>query len=257
MNGRLRESPVIRAEEDSRKDHIDQHLRIEMTRALLSCGWMALSNFIELKHNFGGRKFQKTLRVRIRLYNLPHEYWNEETFAQIGNKLRTFIKEDEAITNNDYNMYARICIYWQHMHPLPKMVELRTGEGIWKQTIEVEENIELCKLCKSFGHPRSKCSSQSKGKGLAKEGLNEALLSKERVFLMEDANFLDSMVCRRDQMLLPEREEIFDLQFLWSKNCNEERDQQSEEVLGNNLDGPWNQNEALVIENLLVSNATQ
>ncbi|GLJ45757.1 hypothetical protein SUGI_0962890 [Cryptomeria japonica] len=128
----------------------------------------------------------------IRLYNLQHEYWNEETFAQIGNKLGTFIKVDEAITSNDYNMYARICIYWQDTHPLPRMVELKTGEGVWKQMLEV-------------------------------------------------------------------REDKFDSHFLWSKVGNEDQDQQSEEALGNNLDGPWNQsvNETLVIENLLVSNATQ
>lgn len=82
----------------------------------------------------------------IRMYNLPHEYQNMKTLQQIGNRLGTFVKVDEVIESKDYSMYARLCILWQAEHPLPKIVELRTDEGVWKHSVDVEEHIDMCKV---------------------------------------------------------------------------------------------------------------
>lgn len=90
--------------------------------------------------------------IQVRLYNFPHEYWNEDTLKVIGDKLGKFLKADEAIERKDFNMYARICIEWKPHPPLPHAVEIRTSEGIWWQGIEVEEIIEQCKKCRAWDH---------------------------------------------------------------------------------------------------------
>lgn len=118
----------------------------------------------------------------ICLYNLSHEYWDEETLREIGNKLGTFVKEDEVILNKDFSMYARICILWQAAHPLPRMVELKSGEGTWRQLLEMEEEVEMCSLCKGVGHPVGECSQWEKGKDSSLNTTNDILFLREAQF---------------------------------------------------------------------------
>ncbi|GLJ55487.1 hypothetical protein SUGI_1191560 [Cryptomeria japonica] len=102
----------------------------------------------------------------IKLYNLPHEYWDIETLKLIGDKLGGFLKADEALEVDEYNMYARICIQWQVAHPLPQYIELQSGEGVWRQPVEVEDLIDAYALCKKKGHLETECQSTAKGKNL-------------------------------------------------------------------------------------------
>lgn len=83
--------------------------------------------------NFDPKKEEiENVLVWVRLYKLPRKYWDIETLKMIGNKLGVFLKADEALEVNEFNMYARICIQWQSIHPLPKYVELKSIEGVWR-----------------------------------------------------------------------------------------------------------------------------
>ncbi|XP_059071429.1 uncharacterized protein LOC131866352 [Cryptomeria japonica] len=115
--------------------------------------------------------------VWIRLYNLPHEYWKEEVFKVIGDELGRFIKSDEAIDKLDSCIYARVCIMWKPHPGLPKAVEIRSLEGLWRQEIEVEEIMVKCKSCKEWGHEEPNCKASQKGKGRADRALEDQLLA--------------------------------------------------------------------------------
>jgi len=50
---------------------------------------------------------------------LPHEYWEEEILAGIGNTLDTFMKIVEATKQGKYTSYAQIYIYMNVSVPIP------------------------------------------------------------------------------------------------------------------------------------------
>ncbi|XP_057850395.2 uncharacterized protein LOC131060950 [Cryptomeria japonica] len=106
------------------------------------------------------------VHVWLRLYNLPREYWNEDFFQALGNKMGFFIRADEAIETKDFSMYARICIGWKPHYPLPEQVEIITNAGQWLQKIEMEESNETCQLCKKEGHSEETCLIGPKGKAV-------------------------------------------------------------------------------------------
>ncbi|XP_057852570.2 uncharacterized protein LOC131062848 [Cryptomeria japonica] len=104
--------------------------------------------------------------IWLHLYNLPKEYWNEESFQAIGNKLGFYIKANETIESKDFSMYARICISWKPHFPLPAHIEIITNAGQWLHKIEVEETSERCKYCKKDGHTENTCPIGPKGKNV-------------------------------------------------------------------------------------------
>ncbi|XP_057852253.1 uncharacterized protein LOC131062575 [Cryptomeria japonica] len=118
-------------------------------------------NFNQLKAHL------EEVPIWLRLYNLSREYWNEETFMNIDNKMGFYIKSDEAIEAKDFNMYVRICIGWKPHFPLPNTIEINTNEGCWLQEVEVEENLERCKLCEKEGHSAEICFIDPKRKFVA------------------------------------------------------------------------------------------
>ncbi|GLJ30001.1 hypothetical protein SUGI_0593110 [Cryptomeria japonica] len=121
----------------------------------------------DLRSNFDPKKEEiSQIPLWICLYSLPHEYWDMETLKLIGDKLGGFLKADEALEVNEFNMYARICIQWQAMHPLPQFIELKLGEGVWRQSIEVEDLVDVCALCKKNGHSEAECLNLKKGNNL-------------------------------------------------------------------------------------------
>ncbi|GLJ16340.1 hypothetical protein SUGI_0276490 [Cryptomeria japonica] len=83
-------------------------------------------------------------------------------------------------------------------HPLPKTVELRIDEGVWKQSVGVEEYIDICKNCRGVGHPENECRHLAKGKGLEQDALTDMLLVKEDFFSAEDLGVLHAMSHSRD-----------------------------------------------------------
>ena len=68
--------------------------------------------------------------IWIRLYNIPNEYWNENTLKVTGNKLGTFVKMDQAVETKDFSIYVWICILWLVAHPLLEMIELIARENV-------------------------------------------------------------------------------------------------------------------------------
>lgn len=116
------------------------------------------------------------------LYNLPKEYWNEESFQAIGNKLGFYIKADEAIESKYFSIYAQICIGWKPHDPLPADIEIITNEGEWLQNIEIEETSERCKYCKKDGHSKDTCLIGPKGKNV------ETRIQEEVIFFVRKEN---------------------------------------------------------------------
>lgn len=116
------------------------------------------------------------IHVWIRLYNLPHEYWKEEVFKSISDKLGRFIKSDEAIDKLNSCMYARIYVMLKPHPGLPKIVEITSPMVLWRQEIEVEEIMVKCKLCKDWGHEDHDCQAGQKGKGREDHTLEEQLI---------------------------------------------------------------------------------
>ena len=48
----------------------------------------------------------KEILILVRLYNLLYEYWHEETLKALDDKLGKFIKFDETIEKENFNMYT-------------------------------------------------------------------------------------------------------------------------------------------------------
>lgn len=95
---------------------------------------------------------QEEVPIWLRIYNLSREYWNEETFQMIGNKLGFYIKSNEAIEKKYFSTYARICIGWKPHSHLPAWLEINTSVGCWVQQIKVEDKLEKIIMCGKEGH---------------------------------------------------------------------------------------------------------
>ncbi|XP_057860936.2 uncharacterized protein LOC131069494 [Cryptomeria japonica] len=130
--------------------------------------------------------------VWLTLYNLPKEYWNEEFFQTLGNKLGFYIKVDEAIESKDFSMYARICIRWKPYYPVPEQVEIITNAGQWLQNIEVEESNKICKHCNKERHMEETCLISPKGKTV------ETTIEDEVTFYMNKENTRKEMRSNED-----------------------------------------------------------
>ncbi|GLJ29557.1 hypothetical protein SUGI_0582960 [Cryptomeria japonica] len=122
---------------------------------------------------------EKTL-IWIKLPGLPQEYKDSETLKQIGNHLGEFVMSEELVDPADYNMISRLCINWQTVHNRPDTLEIKTGMGVWKQKIMLEEDMELCAKCTNKIHPPGFCNTETKGKERMQQ-----LLEKEIIRLTE------------------------------------------------------------------------
>lgn len=90
--------------------------------------------------------------VWIRMYSLPVEYWREETLADIGNKLGSFIKVATETKTRKYTSYARICVKMHLTKTLADMVSLFHDDYEWKQTLDYEHIPFRCRKCHEHGH---------------------------------------------------------------------------------------------------------
>ncbi|GLJ10193.1 hypothetical protein SUGI_0123760 [Cryptomeria japonica] len=106
---------------------------------------------------------EKTL-IWIKLPGLPQEYKDADTLKQIGNHLGEFVKAEELVDPSDFNMIYRICVNWQTVHNVPDTLEIKTGMGIWKQKIKLEEEMESCAKCSNKIHPPEFLQSRNKRK---------------------------------------------------------------------------------------------
>jgi len=90
--------------------------------------------------------------VWIRMYSLPVEYWKEETLADIGNKLGTFIKVAAETKSRKYTSYARICVQMHLTKALADSVSLFHDDFEWIQPLDYEHIPFRCRKCHEHGH---------------------------------------------------------------------------------------------------------
>ncbi|GLJ32612.1 hypothetical protein SUGI_0656070 [Cryptomeria japonica] len=70
-------------------------------------------NFDSWKHKMDGSL------VKVRIYNLPFEYWEEYILKEIGEKLGTRTQIDKKMEDNRFGTYARIFLSLIPFPPLP------------------------------------------------------------------------------------------------------------------------------------------
>ncbi|GLJ11267.1 hypothetical protein SUGI_0150000 [Cryptomeria japonica] len=93
--------------------------------------------------------------VWIRLYNLPIEYWRDQSLEKIGNSLGTLLEIDEEIVEKDLYTYARLKIV--AVKEIPSVIILISSKGKWKHQVEIEKGIMVCNRCGSRFHAGFKC----------------------------------------------------------------------------------------------------
>jgi len=113
--------------------------------------------------------------VWIRMYSLPVEYWKEETLADIGNKLGTFIKVAAETKTRKYTSYARICMQMHLTKTLADSVSLFHDDFEWIQTLDYEHIPFRCRKCHVHGHLFRDCPLNQQSKASP----NETLIDSE------------------------------------------------------------------------------
>ena len=95
--------------------------------------------------------------IWIRLYSLPHEFWNEEVFSGIGNTLGSYIKTTKITQQKRYTTFARICIYLDVLGAIPKSIALTYEDSEWLQTLDYEFIPFRCRKFHEHGHLYRDC----------------------------------------------------------------------------------------------------
>jgi len=98
------------------------------------------------------------------MYSLPVEYWREETLADIGNKLGTFIKVATETKTRKYTSYARICVKMHLTKTLADSVSLFHDDFEWKQPLYYEHIPFRCRKCHEHGHLFRDCPLNAQSK---------------------------------------------------------------------------------------------
>ena len=102
--------------------------------------------------------------VWIRMYSLPMEYWKEDTLADIGNKLGTFITTATETKTRRYTSYARICVQMHLKTSLADSVSLSHDDYEWIQPLDYEHIPFRCRKCHEHGHLFRDCPLNMKTK---------------------------------------------------------------------------------------------
>lgn len=105
--------------------------------------------------------------VWIRMYSLPAEYWKEETLADIGNKLGTFIRVAAETKTRKYTSYARICVLMHLTNALADTVKLYHDDYEWTQSLDYEHIPFRCRKCHEHGHLFRDCPLNVQSKAAA------------------------------------------------------------------------------------------
>ena len=80
------------------------------------------------------------------------EYWKEDTLADIGNKLGTFITAATKTKTRRYTSYARICVQMHLTTALADSVSLFHDDYEWIQPLDYEHIHFRCRKCHEHGH---------------------------------------------------------------------------------------------------------
>ncbi|GLJ47042.1 hypothetical protein SUGI_0993350 [Cryptomeria japonica] len=93
--------------------------------------------------------------VWIRLFNLPIEYWSDQSLEKIGRTLGILLEIDEGIIERDLYTYARLKI--AAAKKIPQSITLLSMDGEWTQNIAIEKEIKPCTKCGSRLHQTESC----------------------------------------------------------------------------------------------------
>ncbi|GLJ11390.1 hypothetical protein SUGI_0155230 [Cryptomeria japonica] len=123
------------------------------------------------------KKMNDECPVWIRLYSLPFEYWSEECLKAIGNRLGQTLNIDMG--DDDLIHYARIQIIL--IEEIPRVINLKSSQGVWIQKLEKEETKFYCCKCKRRNRFEKDCGIPIRKEWRAKEveRANEAQEEKE------------------------------------------------------------------------------
>lgn len=92
--------------------------------------------------------------IWISLYNLPIEYWGEVYLEKIGRMLGTVLEVD---FDDERDLCKIVRIWVAAVRKIPEVVFLRTTNGIWRQSVEVENVTSPCERCGSNHHNQEQC----------------------------------------------------------------------------------------------------
>ncbi|GLJ36630.1 hypothetical protein SUGI_0736970 [Cryptomeria japonica] len=93
--------------------------------------------------------------VWVRLFNLPIKYWGDSSLEWISRNLGTLLEIDEEIIEKDLYTYARMKI--AVVQKITDHITLVTANGKWRQSVEVEDDINPCYKCGSLLHQGGNC----------------------------------------------------------------------------------------------------
>ncbi|KAK2637512.1 hypothetical protein Ddye_032304 [Dipteronia dyeriana] len=103
--------------------------------------------------------------VWVKLFNIPHEYWNEEGLSHIARAVGKPLYADGLTESMKRISFARVCIEIDASCDLVDSFDLFIGDSSNLKLGENEEILveyqwkpKICAECKSFGHSITNCS---------------------------------------------------------------------------------------------------
>ncbi|KAK0588873.1 hypothetical protein LWI29_006507 [Acer saccharum] len=102
--------------------------------------------------------------VWVKLFNIPHEYWNEEGLSHIASAVGKPLYVDSLTESMKRISFARVCIEIDATCDLVHSFDLfmgdssdpKLGENV-EILVEYQWKPKICTECKSFGHSITTC----------------------------------------------------------------------------------------------------
>ncbi|KAK3226029.1 hypothetical protein Dsin_005891 [Dipteronia sinensis] len=102
--------------------------------------------------------------VWVKLYNIPHEYWNEEGLSHIACAIRKPLYADSLTKSMKRISFASVCIEIDASCDLVDSFDLFMGDSSNPKfgekveiLVEYQWKLKICTKCKSFGHSIMTC----------------------------------------------------------------------------------------------------
>ncbi|GLJ21245.1 hypothetical protein SUGI_0389830 [Cryptomeria japonica] len=92
------------------------------------------------------------IKLWIRLYNCPSNYWHIDVIKDICKDLGTFVSADDILEDKLWGSFLRICISTDQITKIPDEVRIIGAGKIWIQKIDREDQLHICPKCFSLDH---------------------------------------------------------------------------------------------------------
>ncbi|KAK3204589.1 hypothetical protein Dsin_018635 [Dipteronia sinensis] len=110
------------------------------------------------------RETYSKIPVWVKLFNIPHEYWNEEGLSHIASVVGKPLYADSLTESMKRISYARVCIEIDAICELVDSFDLFMGDNSGPNLgesveilVEYQWKPKICTECKSFGHSIITC----------------------------------------------------------------------------------------------------